>query len=293
MAARRAEVGFTRLDLLGCLLGGIIFVAGVLPAIGSNSGSSSKLMHCLTNQRQLTQAWLLYAEDWDGVLLSSIYSRVGIPEWSGFDELDPENTRDRGGRTLSLDESRESNVNPLLTVTFSPLNAYLGGGSSLFRCPADRSFARHPAYRGGSLQPRVRSYSMNDAIGGQFNSSFTYVMYTNRAQLVRKPSGGLFLFIDEHAGSIRDGSFWVRVPRRAADGTWASPSSTRIIDYPAAWHSQGAGVSFSDGHAEYRRWHDRRTRVSPLASIPLGVPSPTNADVLWLADRATVLRMAP
>ena len=65
--------------------------------------------------------------------------------------------------------------------------------------------------------------------------------------------------------------------------------SARIVDYPAGYHGNAAGILFADGHAEIKRWMDPRT-TPPLkrnSLIPLNVASPNNPDVAWLQERST------
>ena len=64
-------------------------------------------------------------------------------------------------------------------------------------------------------------------------------------------------------------------------------ASTKLVDYPASYHSGAAGFSFGDGHSEVHRWIDGRT-TPPLKSVlQLNVPSPKNPDVFWMQDHST------
>jgi prepilin-type processing-associated H-X9-DG protein len=68
-----------------------------------------------------------------------------------------------------------------------------------------------------------------------------------------------------------------------------SPASARIIDFPASYHNGAAGLSFSDGHAEIKKWLDGRTKakVKYDNSLQLNVASPNNRDMIWLSDRTS------
>jgi prepilin-type processing-associated H-X9-DG protein len=98
---------------------------------------------------------------------------------------------------------------------------------------------------------------------------------------VNPPPAQHWVFIDEHPDSINDGNFIVTIS--------SSPSQTRIVDYPAAWHDRGAGLAFADGRAEIHRWLDARTMPAPRydGSLALNVASPNNPDVAWLAARTS------
>ncbi len=69
--------------------------------------------------------------------------------------------------------------------------------------------------------------------------------------------------------------------------------ATRWISLPASRHN-GAGVfSFADGHAETKKWLDRRTRV-PVKRLMwwYDFDSPNNHDVVWVRERATSKKSA-
>lgn len=76
------------------------------------------------------------------------------------------------------------------------------------------------------------------------------------------------------------GDFFDRAP---------TPASARIIDFPASSHNGAGGISFSDGHAEIRKWRDARTRPAPRYNnnLALNIPSANNEDMIWLADRTS------
>lgn len=70
------------------------------------------------------------------------------------------------------------------------------------------------------------------------------------------------------------------------------PQLQRCYDMPAMHHQGATNLSFADGHNERRRWLDPRTTppLMPGGFAPAGwspLPSPNNADVRWLQDRAT------
>lgn len=68
-------------------------------------------------------------------------------------------------------------------------------------------------------------------------------------------------------------------------------ASARIIDFPASFHNGSGGISFSDGHSEIHKWRDPRTRppVRYDGMLALGISSPNNQDMIWLADRTSAL----
>ena len=105
--------------------------------------------------------------------------------------------------------------------------------------------------------------------------------YSKTSDLIDPGPANTFVFVDEHEDSILAGAFFV-----AGEASW---SDTFWVSLPASRHS-GAGIfSFSDGHAETKKWLDRRTRV-PVKRLWRSVVEhdcPHNPDVLWVRDRAT------
>jgi prepilin-type processing-associated H-X9-DG protein len=65
-----------------------------------------------------------------------------------------------------------------------------------------------------------------------------------------------------------------------------------LVDFPAAYHHRAANLTFADGHAESRRWHDPRTtpRLVRGQLLRLNVSTPNNLDALWLQERTSVRR---
>ena len=93
----------------------------------------------------------------------------------------------------------------------------------------------------------------------------------------------LFVFLDEHPNSINDAAFAVKCDAR--DG------GARIIDFPASFHNGACGFAFGDGHAEIKKWLDKRTKVPASfdgkRGMQLNVASANNPDVAWMQDRSS------
>ena len=81
--------------------------------------------------------------------------------------------------------------------------------------------------------------------------------------------------MDEAATSINDGALGYTGPGIAP----------RLIDWPATYHDYGAGFGFMDGHAEIHSW--QTFAMTPPVPIQIVSASPTNADVVWLAEHGT------
>lgn len=67
----------------------------------------------------------------------------------------------------------------------------------------------------------------------------------------------------------------------------------RIVDFPASYHNEAAGLSFADGHSEIKKWLNDQTKPAVNYSsdyLYLNVPSPGNEDVAWIRERTTGLK---
>jgi prepilin-type N-terminal cleavage/methylation domain-containing protein/prepilin-type processing-associated H-X9-DG protein len=90
-----------------------------------------------------------------------------------------------------------------------------------------------------------------------------------------------------------DGAGWVR---GILDYNAANPHNTNLANLRDpkyaklhSNHNRAGGMSFADGHAEVHKWVDART-VKPVTLKPmtLVVPSPGNADMVFLSERTSV-----
>jgi prepilin-type processing-associated H-X9-DG protein len=266
-ACRERSRAFALRDLLA-LIGVLGLLAVLHLPIRGNAKASGNGFVCLHNLRQLTLGWQLYAEDHQGRLSPNSLgdSPVGwVRGWLDFSGPD------------------STNVSFLLNPQYATLGPYTRT-AEIYRCPEDQSTARI----GTNTYPRVRSYSMSEAIGRRFSNwlpSTKYKVFNHISELTAPSPQRLFVFMDVHPDSINDGTFKVAMAERQ------NPGLTRIIDYPANHHNGGAALSFADGHVEFHRWTDPRTRprVDYKLSLPLNIPSPNNPDMTWLSDRTSSL----
>jgi prepilin-type N-terminal cleavage/methylation domain-containing protein len=221
---RVSRGGFTLVELLVVIGIIAILIAILLPALKKVQIHAQRTA-CMSNQRQLAQAWRMYSEE----------NRGFLP--MGWPDAPP---------------SGPSNVAG--TYWFVPwfLGASRGGGNTraaiekgsiykyvrsikVFKCAGDKGL-------------RLVSYGINCYLNGEDFGSGMQPATVFKFAKVRFPTK-TFVVIDEYdwrGGDITGynlGSFAIR-PYNS--NTW--------VDYPGAFHQDASVVSFLDGHADIIKW---------------------------------------
>ena len=261
-APRPAAQAFTLIELL-VVIAIIAILAGMLLPALSKAKQKGQGVLCVSNTRQLTLAWILYAQDNnDRLVYNQPSTTTDLNNWAGNVMswgADPQNTN----QTL---------------LANSKLGSYTARNVGIFKCPAD--LVPCP------LGPRVRSVSMNafvgpqDARGTPINDRWRQFL-----KLSEFPNPvGIFVLLDEHPDSINDGWFvFCTAADPAERATWS--------DLPASYHNGAAGFSFADGHSEIKRWLNGSTK-RPIKrnsnGFPVAVPASDRRDIGWVAERTSI-----
>jgi prepilin-type N-terminal cleavage/methylation domain-containing protein/prepilin-type processing-associated H-X9-DG protein len=257
-----AGSAFTLIELLVVIAIIAILAGMLLPALSKAKQKGHGIL-CMNNTRQLTIAWLSYAQDnSDRLVYNQPSTGTDLNNWAG-DVMswgsDPQNTN----KTLLMN---------------SKLGPYIARNVGVFKCPADQV----PCPVG----PRVRSVSMNafvgpqDAKGTPINDRWRQFI---KLSDFRNPVS-IFVLLDEHPDSINDGWY---VFCTAADPA----ERTAWSDLPASYHNGAAGFSFADGHSEIKKWRDPSTNRAVKRSsngFPVPVPASERNDIAWVAERTTI-----
>jgi len=231
---------FTLIELLVVIAIIAILAALLLPAL-NNAKLQAQAIKCLSNHKQLVEAWKMYAGDNAGFF--PVNGALEDPAWA--------ETNDWMDGVESWGLNNTDNTNWLM-VQNSQIGPYIANQIAIIKCPADSWLC---VEQPGSVHlPRVRSISMNGYVGmfaaeGEAanktdwsGEAAGYRAYLKDGDLVAPSPSSLWLMTDEHADSIND-AFLIT--------DMVDPA---FIDGPAAYHNGADNFSFADGHAEIHKW---------------------------------------
>jgi len=275
---------FTLVELLVVIAIIAILASLILPAL-ARAKARAQGSYCLNNSRQLTIAWMLYADEHNGMLAynlgQSARITTDVPSVADGPQMWQNWVNNVENWELSSD-----NTNAPAVVT-SGIGPYTGAAAAVYRCPSDNVLS--DLQRSVGWLARVRSYSMNAMIGnagsysqGGYNVNVPNYVQFFKATSIPQPSD-IFVFLDEHPDSIDDGLLYT-----------ASYAVNIFTELPGNQHGGACGLAFADGHSEIHKWVDAvmtsHTIVRYLGPNDPGVTqrvpcSLSDQDMLWLDAR--------
>jgi type II secretory pathway pseudopilin PulG len=233
---------FTLVELL-VVIGIIALLIGILiPTLGK-AQQQAKATACMSNIKQLTTAWIMYANDNNGNLVFAETS----------DREDPGNLDKRDGWVV--DRAGDPATNTRASIEKGLLWKYASAAET-YRCPASYDSAN------------FRSYSISTHMNG--TPRIFYPDFYNSGYPPGSPPPAILtkisrvkpdrlVFIEEYdERGFNQGSFLQF--RGMNQFTWG--------DIPAFFHKKGTVLSFADGHADYRVWSNPNTLKAKRAPDP-------------------------
>lgn len=247
--------GFTLIELLVVIAVIALLLALLFPALRAAREQARRAV-CLSNHRQLTVAWLTYANEHDGCLVDGRVAhvhirgqaekRVSVRGWLGRAFLET-------NRAALVEHPGKGSLWPYISDV------------DFYRCP--NGMPGHLASYGivsgangsemeGTVVPDTLDWGTLNRVGKRVGGT---VLHLSRLEEITRPGPAKrAVFIDVGQSIISDFGVDYLFP------FWHTAYP------PPLRHASGTTLSFADGHGEYWKWKGRETIAIPRKLVPRG-----------------------
>ncbi len=246
------DKGFTLIELLVVIAIIAILMAILMPTL-HRAREQGQRAACLSNVKQLTMAWIMYADENDNKIVNGSTGGPGqnnVPSnengwvhWVGYSD---QTTDD-----MQIQAIWDGALYPYIKT------------EKLYKCPS-------------GLRGEMRTYSITDAMNGWPTAPALIVK--NRMRIDRP--GERLVFVDEGWATLASWS----IPYDKESWWGSTPGVSGILnnrnnDCPPVRHGNGTDFSLADGHGEYWKWTDQRTIDYGLMLAGTNPLQPGNPDL--------------
>ena len=235
--------GFTLIELLVVISIIALLVSILMPALNIAKQQATGAV-CVSNEKSLTLAWVMYAQDNDGRLVGANNTSADAPryDWTEYPQ-------DEDGNFAASLEDRYRGIRAGRLYDYTE-------DVDVYHCPGDKRMieAGNGAFLSYSIQGFMNGGLPQDGITNPGTPDPKYNV--KKESNIRRPSGKIVFVEEAHSGYN-----WGNWALQIFDGKhWTDPV--------AIWHNGKSTFGFADGHAELYRWVDDTTLEMSVSEKP-------------------------
>lgn len=265
--------GFTLIELLVVIAIIALLMSILMPAL-SKAKEQGKRVVCLNNIKQLTAAWIMYADDNADRLVNG--SQGFAKNSAGHGAPPPLNWAPWVGKAFELlVYAANCDIENQLARLKGPMDVTRVGGvrirgtNLLYKYVKDVRVFRCPT----GERCEMLTYAILDRMAGAATWALPREAYAFKNRLEIDRPAERFVWVDE--GRITPDSWSVGID----EPEWGDP--------PPCRHGKGANWSYADGHAGFYKWTEKETldlcslNLTGITTPPAMKRQPCNKDLEW------------